>query len=61
MIIESQKWAIDIYDELSDIDGLDLFSKLNVLREFVQSKTNNPIDQLHIKKIKFFSKCMYRL
>ena len=53
MIIESQKWAIDIYDELSDIDGLDLF--------LVQRKTNNPIDQLHIKKIKFFSKCMYRL
>lgn len=40
----STEWVIDI-------DGLHLFSKLNVLREVEHEETNNPID----------FKCMYCL
>ncbi|KAL5543693.1 hypothetical protein UlMin_007477 [Ulmus minor] len=44
------------YDEISDVNGLDLFSELKVLREIFQKENNSPIEQLHfIKKVDFFS------
>ncbi|KAL5547411.1 hypothetical protein UlMin_002642 [Ulmus minor] len=35
------------YDELSNIDGLYLFSKLKILRENFQKENNSPIEQRH--------------
>ncbi|KAL5565837.1 hypothetical protein UlMin_029001 [Ulmus minor] len=43
------------YDEISFVNGLDLFSKLKVLRENFQKENNSPIEQLHfIKKVDSF-------
>ena len=43
------------FGDLSDIDGLDLFSKLRVLREALHIKENKPIETLnYIKKLDSF-------
>ncbi|KAL5565835.1 hypothetical protein UlMin_028999 [Ulmus minor] len=43
------------YDEISDVNGLYLFSELKVLREIFQKENNSPIEQLHfIKKVDSF-------
>jgi len=40
---------------LPDLDGLDLFSKLNILKEIIGLKNDKPIDILnYIKKYIFF-------
>ena len=48
----------------NDIDGLDLFSELNVLKEIIQIKDYTPIDILnYIKRLdSFLSTCIaYRI
>ena len=50
------------YKNFIDIDGLDLFSELKVLREVIQTEENKNIlvDILnYIKKTRIFSKCMH--
>ena len=48
------------YDVYYDIDGLDLFSELDVLKEILQINDYSPIDILnYIKKIRFISKYMH--
>ena len=43
------------HDTLSDIDGLDLFSKLRILKELFQSEKNTPLDVLnYLKKLNLF-------
>ena len=43
------------HDNLLDLDGLDLFSELNILKEIIGLKNNKPIDILnYIKRIIFF-------
>ena len=43
------------HDGYYDIDGLDLFSELNVLKEILQLKDYNPIDILnYIKRLNSF-------
>ncbi|KAH9755296.1 Ac-like transposase [Citrus sinensis] len=43
------------YDMFSDIDGLDLFSKLKVLKEVLHMERNSPLDILnYIKKVDSF-------
>jgi len=37
-------WKPLKYDNLLDIDGFDLFSKLNILREIIHVKNNKSID-----------------
>ena len=50
------------HEESSDIDGLDLFSELTILRVVFREQTNGPIEILdYIKKGGFFSECMYCL
>jgi len=49
------------HDNLLDLDGLDLFSELNILKEIIGLENDEPIDILnYIKQSKFFSKCIYR-
>ena len=46
-------------DGLCDINSLDLFSELKVLREVLQRENNSPIETLdYIKKGRFFFKCI---
>ena len=43
------------HDSFSDIDGLDLFSELKVLKEILQTEENTPIDVLnYIKRLDSF-------
>ena len=43
-----------------DINGLDLFSELKVLKEILQIKENTPISILnYIKNVRFISKYMH--
>ena len=43
------------HDSFSNIDGLDLFSKLKVLKEILQTNENTPIDVLnYIKRLHSF-------
>ena len=45
------------HDNLLDFDGLDLFSKLNTLKEFIKLGNDKPIDILnYIKRINSFPK-----
>jgi len=49
------------HDNLLDLDGLDLFLELNILKKIIGSENDKPIDILnYIKKSKFFFKCIYR-
>jgi len=42
-------------DDLLDLDGLDLFSELNILKEIIGLKNDKPIDILnYIKRINSF-------
>ena len=44
------------HDNLLDLDGLDLFSELNILKEIIGLENDKPIDILnYIKRITFFS------
>jgi len=47
------------HDNLLDLDDLNLFSELNILKEIIRLKIDKPIDIL--KKNKFFSKCIYSI
>jgi len=43
------------YDNLLDIDGFDLFSELNIIREIIRVENDKPIDTLnYIKRIDSF-------
>jgi len=43
------------YDNLLDLDGLDLFSELNILKEIIELENDKSIDILnYIKRINFF-------
>jgi len=43
------------HDNLLDIDGLDLFSELDILKEIIGLENDKPIDILnYIKRIIFF-------
>ena len=43
------------HNSFSDIDGLDLFSELKVLKEILQTEENTPIDVLnYIKRLDSF-------
>ena len=43
------------HETYSDIDNLDLFSKLKVLKEFLQINENSPINVLnYVKRLEFF-------
>jgi len=43
------------HDHLLDLDGLDLFSELNILKEIIGLKNDKSIDILnYIKRINFF-------
>ena len=43
------------YETYSDIDNLDLFSKLKVLKEVLQINENSPINVLnYVKRLEFF-------
>jgi len=48
------------YDN-SDIDGFDLFSKLNILRKIIDLENDKPIDIFNYKKNGLFFKCIYNL
>ena len=48
------------HDVYNDIDGLDLFLELKVLKEILQIKENTPISILnYIKNVRFISKYMH--
>ena len=51
------------HDNLFDLNGLDLFSELNILKKIIGLENDKPIDILnYIKRIKiFFSKCIYKI
>jgi hypothetical protein len=52
------------HDNLLDIDGLDLFSELNILKEIIRLENDKPIDILnYIKRINSFSNAyiVYRI
>ena len=43
------------HDNLLDVDGLDLFSELNILKEIIGLENDKPIDILnYIKRINYF-------
>ena len=45
------------YNNYSDIDGLDIFLKLKILKEIIQVEDNSPMDILnHIRRLDSFSK-----
>ena len=48
-----------IHDIYYDIDDLNLFSELKVLKEILQIKENNPIDILnYIKRLDSYMHCL---
>ena len=50
------------HDNLLDLDGLNLFSGLNILKKVIGLENDKPIDILnYIKKNKFFSKYIYNI
>jgi len=50
------------HDNLLDLDGLDLFSKLNILKEIIGLENDKPIDILnYIKRINSFPKYIYSI
>ena len=50
------------HDNLLDLDNLDLFSVLNILKDIIRLENNKPIDILNcIKNNKFFSKYIYSI
>ena len=62
---ELKKYCINLekflrFNEYSDIDGLDLFSELKVLREVLREEISTPIEVLsYIKTLIFFFKCLH--
>ena len=59
-----QKYCLNLesflkYDIYYDIDDLDLFSELKVLKEILQIKEYNPIDILnYIKRLDSYMHCL---
>ena len=60
--IKNKSWVFSQTWCYYDIDGLNLFSELKVLKEILQIKDYTPIDILYyIKKIRFIFKYMHCL
>ena len=64
---ELKKYCINLgkilsFEDYSDIDGLDLFSKLKLLKQVLTNEINTPLKILnYIKKVRFFSKYIHCL
>ena len=64
---ELKKYCINLqkilsFEDHSDIDGLDLFSELKLLKEVLTNEINTPLKILnYIKRLSFFSKYIYYL